>query len=51
MLSVAGDEQTDEQWARLKDNYTGQIIQLAEPVADYGREAVPLQLKLLTWFV
>ena len=44
----AGDEQTDEQWACMKDNYIGQIIQPAEPVADYGREAVPLQLKLLT---
>ena len=45
----AGDEQTDEQWARMKDDYTGQVIQPAEPVANYGQEAVPLQLKVLTW--
>lgn len=45
----AGDKLTDEQWARVKDNCTAQTLLPAEPIADYGREAVPLQLKVLTW--
>ncbi len=45
----AGDDLTDGQWACVKDKYTGQTVLPAQPVADYGREAVPLQLKVLTW--
>ena len=37
------------EWLRRKLEYLGEVMQPAVPIVDYGRDALPFQLRMITW--